>query len=77
MVKIRLSRTGKKGAPSYRVVVTEAGTKRGGKVIETIGYYNPLTTPTTFEVEKERFNYWLSVGAKPTKTVARLVGKIS
>lgn len=72
MVKIRLSRTGQKGTPSYRIVVSEAASKRDGRVIETIGLYQPLNQPATFELDQKRYSYWLSVGAKPTETVARL-----
>lgn len=69
MLKIRLKRTGKKGEPHYRVVVMEAHKARDSKAIEELGYYNPRTNPTTFDIDKERAAYWLSVGAQPTETV--------
>lgn len=75
MVKIRLTRTGRKGDPHYRVIVTQAREKRDSRAIEQIGYYNPQTQPSTFEIDKERAEYWLSVGAQPTATVARFLAK--
>jgi small subunit ribosomal protein S16 len=71
MLKIRLKRTGRKGQPHYRIVVSEALKPRDGKTIEEIGYYNPRNNPTIFEVDKERAQYWLSKGAQPTDTVAQ------
>lgn len=71
MLKIRLKRTGKRGQPHYRVVVSEASKPRDGKTVEEIGYYNPRTKPAIFDIEKERAEYWLSKGAQPTDTVAQ------
>jgi small subunit ribosomal protein S16 len=71
MLKIRLKRAGKRGQPHYRIVVSEASKPRDGKTVEEIGYYNPRTKPTTFDIEKERAKYWLSKGAQPTNTVAQ------
>lgn len=75
MLKIRLTRRGKKRQPSYRVVVTEAKFKRDGRYVERIGWFNPLTDPETYLIEEERALYWLSVGAQPTEAVARLLKK--
>ena len=75
MLKIRLFRTGKKGQPSYRVVIAEARSKRNGRYVENIGFYNPLTEPATFKVKKDRLNYWLEKGAQPTETVRKLLKK--
>lgn len=72
-VRIRLSRTGKKNQPSFRVVVADQRTKRDGRVIETLGFYNPLTDPTTVKIDRARFDYWLSVGAQPSDPVRRLI----
>lgn len=69
MVKIRLSRTGRKNLPSFRVVVTPLREKRDSKVIEYIGHYNPVTKE--FVLNKERAQYWLSVGAQPSDTLRR------
>ncbi len=71
MLKIRLKRTGKRGQPHYRIVICEASKPRDGRTIEEIGYYNPRNKPTTFEVQRERAEYWLSKGAQPTDTVAQ------
>ncbi len=71
MLKIRLKRTGRRGQPHYRVVISEASKPRDGKTVEEIGYYNPRNKPTTFKIDKERAQYWLSKGAQPTDTVAQ------
>ncbi len=75
MVKIRLTRTGKKGEPHYRIVAIQSKEKRESRAIEYLGFYNPLTKPSTFQVDKKRVEYWLSVGAQPTETVARFLAK--
>lgn len=73
MVKIRLSRFGKKNNPHYRIVVSNAREKRETKFIDIIGNYSPLTKILKLDINK--LKYWLSVGAKPTKTVENLVKK--
>ena len=73
MLKIRLRRTGAKKQPSYRVVVAESTAPRDGTFIENLGHYNPLTTPTTFDIQEERVRDWLQRGAQPTERVARLL----
>lgn len=75
MLKIRLSRTGKKRQPSYRIVVADVNFKRDGRVVERIGYYNPLVDPIDFKIAEDRALHWLSVGAKPTDAVERLLQK--
>lgn len=75
MLKIRLSRTGKKKQPSYRVVVADINAKRDGRVVERIGFYNPLVDPIEFRIQEDRALYWLSVGAQPTDAVERLLVK--
>jgi small subunit ribosomal protein S16 len=72
-VRIKLMRTGKMKQPSYRVVAKEARTPRGGKYIELLGFYNPLSKPAEVRLNAERINHWLSVGAQPTETVDRLI----
>src|SRR5436305_7024716 len=62
-------RLGKMRAPYYRVVVADSRTKRNGRVIETIGKYHPKEDPSFIEVDSERAQYWLSVGAQPTEPV--------
>jgi small subunit ribosomal protein S16 len=68
-VKIRLKRIGKTRAPHYRIVVADSRTHRDGRVIEEIGRYVPTTEPSIIEVNSERAQYWLSVGAQPTEQV--------
>jgi len=75
-VKIRLTRIGAKGQPSYRVVVADERAARGGNIIEIIGRYNPLSKNATFEVNKEKVLEWIKKGAQPTFTVRKMLGKI-
>ena len=75
MLKIRLRRTGAKKQPSYRVVVADSTAPRDGTFLEILGYYNPLTHPTTFQVDVDKTRQWLERGALPTDRVARLLGK--
>tara|TARA_B100001113_G_scaffold232434_1_gene190964 strand:- start:1163 stop:1471 length:309 start_codon:yes stop_codon:yes gene_type:complete len=75
-VKIRLKRLGKKKQPTYRVVAIDSRNHRDGKEIENLGIYNPQRDPVVFECKSDRVKYWLSVGAKPTETVERLLGTI-
>lgn len=72
-VKIRLKRFGKIRAPYYRIVVADSKTKRDGRVIEEIGKYHPTEQPSFIEVDSERAQYWLSVGAQPTEQVAAIL----
>lgn len=74
-LKIRLQRHGAKHGPSYRIVVAEAAARREGKFVEILGHYNPCARGQAlpFELNTERANYWLSVGAKPTNTVRTLI----
>ena len=71
--KIRLMRLGKIRAPYYRIVVADSRTKRDGRVIEEIGKYHPTEEPSLIEVNSERAQYWLSVGAQPTEQVTALL----
>ena len=73
MVKIRLMRVGMKGAPSYRVVVADVNSPRDGRIIENIGWYNPLTEPSSININVERAKHWLSVGAQPTDSARSLL----
>ena len=70
--KIKLMRLGKMRAPYYRIVVADSRTKREGRVIETIGKYHPKEDPSFIEVDSERAQYWLGVGAQPTEPVAAI-----
>ncbi|WP_300343079.1 30S ribosomal protein S16 [Nesterenkonia sp.] len=72
-VKIRLKRMGKIRSPHYRVVVADSRAKRDGKNIEEIGKYHPTQEPSFIEINSERAQYWLSVGAQPTEQVLALL----
>ncbi len=71
--KIKLMRLGKMRAPYYRIVVADSRTKRDGRSIETIGKYHPKEDPSFIEVDSERAQYWLGVGAQPTEAVAAIL----
>jgi small subunit ribosomal protein S16 len=73
MLKLRLKRSGRKKQPSYRLVVMENTTRRDGRPIEQVGYYNTITKQSYFDVEKIR--KWLNYGVKPTQTVLNLLKK--
>ena len=72
MVKIRLARFGRKKRPFYRIVVTDSRKRRDSGWIESIGYYNPLTNPKTVEIDMDKLNYWLGVGAQMSDRVSKL-----
>ncbi len=73
MLKLRLTRTGRKKQPMYRLVVIEHSARRDGRPVELLGYYNPSTKESKFKVEK--IQTWLSNGAQPTQTVHALLKK--
>lgn len=75
MLRIRLTRVGKKRQPYYRIVVADVEAKRDGRIVERIGHYDPLTNPPTFSIEEDRALHWLSVGAQPSDAVRRLLDK--
>ncbi|GAA2779788.1 30S ribosomal protein S16 [Saccharopolyspora taberi] len=72
-VKIKLARIGKIREPHYRIVVADARTRRNGRAIETIGQYHPMEEPSRIEVDSERAQYWLGVGAQPTEPVQNIL----
>ena len=72
-VKIKLARFGKIREPYYRVVVSDARTRRGGRAIELIGKYHPKADPSVIDIDSERAQYWLGVGAQPTESVLGLL----
>ncbi|MBV9616902.1 MAG: 30S ribosomal protein S16 [Ktedonobacteraceae bacterium] len=72
-VRIRLKRTGKKKAPSYRVVVAESSAPRDGRIIENIGWYNPRVEPSAININEEKALGWLKNGARPTESVESLL----
>lgn len=72
-VKIKLTRLGKIRNPQYRIAVADARTRRDGRAIEIIGRYHPKEEPSLIEIDSERAQYWLSVGARPTEPVLKLL----
>jgi len=72
-VKIKLQRLGKIRQPQYRIIIADSRARRSGKAIETIGKYHPLQEPSFIEVDTERAQYWLGVGAQPTEPVQRIL----
>lgn len=72
-VKIRLKRVGKTKAPSYRVVVADSRSPRDGRIIENIGWYNPLVEPSAIHIDEEKALGWLKNGAQPTDSVTSLL----
>ena len=71
-VRIRLTRVGAKKQPTYRFVVAESRNARNGRSLDTIGHYNPRTDPIEIKVDEAKAKEWLSKGAQPSDTVARL-----
>ncbi|WP_070378184.1 30S ribosomal protein S16 [Rhodococcus sp. WMMA185] len=72
-VKIKLTRLGKIRNPQYRIVVADSRTRRNGRAIETIGKYHPKEEPSLIEVDSDRAQYWLGVGAQPTEPVEAIL----
>lgn len=75
MTVIRLTRMGKKKRPFYRVVVTDNRKRRDGGWIESIGYHDPMSTTDSIKLDKEKYAYWVKVGAKPSEKVKKLAEK--
>jgi small subunit ribosomal protein S16 len=75
VLMIRLSRTGARKQPHYRVVVIEKERARNGKPVEVVGLYNPRTNPASIELKRERIDYWVSKGARMSDRVSKIVSK--
>lgn len=73
MLKLRLKRVGRKRSPSYRLVIMENSTRRDGRPVEEVGYYNPISK--NYKFDKEKIEKWLSYGVKPSETVKNLLKK--
>ncbi len=75
MVTIRLSRTGAKARPFYHIVVADSRSKRDGRYIERVGFFNPIAVggEQELEIDQSRVDYWLARGVKPSERVARLI----
>ena len=76
MLVIRLTRTGSKKRPFYRVVVTDSRTARDSAFVEVLGFYNPRTNPETLKLDRERLSHWLGKGAVASDTVRTLVDRM-
>jgi small subunit ribosomal protein S16 len=72
LLRIRLSRVGKKKQPAYRVVVADARAARDGAYVDVLGFYNPIAQPKVIEIDEAKAKDWLNKGAQPSETVARL-----
>jgi small subunit ribosomal protein S16 len=75
MLSIRMTRVGSKKKPYFRVVVTEARSKRESDFVETVGTYNPRTKPAQVELNQDRVQHWLGKGARPSDSVRTLLAK--
>lgn len=73
MLKIKLSRIGKKGFASYKIIVAEARSKRDGRFVDSLGHYQPHTNPPTVKLDRKKLQHWLERGAQPTKVVRSLI----
>ena len=75
MVKLRLKRMGKKGAPFYRIVAADSRSPRDGRFIEEIGTYNTMVDPAEIKIDAEKAKKWIANGAQPTDTVKSILKK--
>ena len=75
MLSIRMRRTGSKKRPFFRIVVSEARSKKEGQFIEVLGFYNPRTKPAVFEINKDRVTHWVKMGARPSDSVRTLMAR--
>lgn len=77
MVRIRLKKFGSKNRKQWRIVVSDGRSPRDGRFIEEVGYYDPLLIDETIVVKQDRFDYWLSRGARPSTTVKSLIKRLA
>jgi small subunit ribosomal protein S16 len=77
MLKIKLSRIGKRGQPFYRIIIAEAKSKVNGKYVDLLGTYNPMVNPKQIKIDTKKYQEWIDKGAQPTETVASLYKKIT
>ena len=75
LLSIRLTRMGAKKRPFYRIVVTEKRSKRDGRFVESVGYYDPCRNPADVKINRERVKYWIERGAQPSETVRSLINR--
>ena len=76
MVRLRLTRMGRKKQPFYRIVAADSRAPRDGRFIESIGHFNPMKEPTELKLDLERVDYWMGVGASPSETVMALIKRV-
>lgn len=74
-LKLRLTRMGSKKRPFYRIVALDSATRRDGRALEFLGYYNPMTEPVELKVDLDKVKHWMDQGAKPSDTVKSLLKK--
>lgn len=75
-LKLRLTRMGSKKKPFYRIVAVDSASRRDGRALDYVGYYNPMTEPADIKVDQNKISLWLERGAQPTDTVRSLLKKV-
>ena len=75
MVRMRLKRMGMKKKPFYRIVAVDSASRRDGRALDYVGYYNPMTEPADIKIDQEKVKSWMERGAQPTDTVRALLKK--
>ena len=75
MVRMRLKRMGMKKKPFYRIVAVDSASRRDGRVLDYVGYYNPMTEPADIKIDQDKIKSWMERGAQPTDTVRSLLKK--
>ncbi len=74
-MKLRLTRMGSKKKPFYRIVAVDSATRRDGRALDYVGYYNPMTEPADIKIDQDKVRSWMELGAQPTDTVRSLLKK--
>lgn len=74
-LKLRLTRMGSKKKPFYRIVAVDSASRRDGRALDYVGYYNPMTQPAEIKVDQNKIEFWIQRGAKPSDTVRSLLKK--
>ena len=74
-LKLRLTRMGSKKKPFYRIVAVDSASRRDGRALDYVGYYNPMTEPAEIKIDQDKVNSWIERGAQPTDTVRSLLKK--
>jgi small subunit ribosomal protein S16 len=74
-LKLRLTRMGSKKKPFYRIVAVDSASRRDGRALDYVGYYNPMTNPADIKIDQEKVKSWIELGAQPTDTVRSLLKK--